>query len=124
MPGGDDEDDETLVRKLVAEQISYLLGLMVVAREFGEAGKMLAGAQGPRDYSGPSGVRVVSDALRLGQQASQGEFDDAFRKAAINLLGSAFGLPSAQINRSWTGAQALLEGETDNPAALAMGYQR
>lgn len=124
VPGGDDEDDETLVRKLVAEQISYLLGLMVVAREFGEAGKMLAGAQGPRDYSGPSGVRVVSDALRLGQQASQGEFDDAFRKAAINLLGSAFGLPSAQINRSWTGAQALLEGETDNPAALAMGYQR
>lgn len=124
VPGGDDEDDETLVRKLVAEQISYLLGLMVVAREFSEAGKMLAGAQGPRDYSGPSGVRVVSDALRLGQQASQGEFDDAFRKAAINLLGSAFGLPSAQINRTWTGAQALLEGETDNPAALAMGYQR
>jgi hypothetical protein len=124
IPGGDDDDDETLARKLAAEQISYLLGLLVVAREFGEAGKLMTGAQGPRGYSGPSGVRVVSDALRFGQQASQGEFDDAFRKAAVNLLGSAFGLPAAQINRSWTGAQALLEGETDNPAALAMGYQR
>ena len=124
IPGGDDDDDETLARKLAAEQISYLLGLLVVAREFGEAGKLMTGAQGPRGYSGPSGVRVVSDALRFGQQASQGEFDDAFRKAAVNLLGSASGLPSAQINRSWTGAEALAAGETDNPAALALGYQR
>lgn len=124
IPGGDDDDDETLARKLAAEQISYLLGLLVVAREFGEAGKLMTGAQGPRGYSGPSGVRVVSDALRFGQQASQGEFDDAFRKAAVNLLGSAFGLPAAQINRSWTGAEALAAGETDNPAALALGYQR
>ena len=34
-PGGDDEWDwEKLTKKLVAEQISYLLGMMVIAREF------------------------------------------------------------------------------------------
>ena len=39
-------------------------------------------------------------------------------------LGDLAGLPSAQINRTITGAQALADGETDNPAALAFGFQK
>lgn len=121
--GGDDEDWEALARKLAAEQLSYLMGLMVVVREFAEAAKIVTGAEGARDYQGPAGLRVVSDALRFGTQANQGEFDTAFRKSAINLLGGLTGLPAAQINRTITGTSALIEGDTENPAAVLFGYQ-
>jgi len=77
-----------------------------------------------RDYTGPAGLRVVADAIKFSQQARQGEFDDAFRKALVNAAGSTMGLPAAQINRSITGAKALAEGETENPAALVLGYQK
>ena len=121
---GDDKDWKTLAKKLAGEQLSFLMGLMVIAREFGEAGKTMAGVSDhPRDYSGPAGVRMVSDTYAFAKQASQGEFDDSFRKAAINLMGDTMGLPSAQVNRTVTGAKALKEGKTQNPAALVFGYQ-
>jgi hypothetical protein len=125
-PGGDDDDEdlEGLARSLAAEQLSYLMGTMVVVREFSEAAKIITGAEGARDYQGPAGVRVVGDTLKFITQAQQGEFDDAFRKASINLIGGLTGLPAAQINRSITGINAYLDGETDNPAAVLFGYQQ
>jgi hypothetical protein len=66
---------------------------------------------------------MVGDAYAFAKQVHQGEFDDQFRKTAINLLGDVSGLPSAQLNRTITGAKALKEGKTHNPAALLMGYQ-
>ncbi|GAB3190779.1 JAB domain-containing protein [Hydrogenophaga aquatica] len=122
-PGDEDDDWEQIARKLAAEQLSYLMGLMFVVREFSEASKIITGAEGPRDYSGPAGVRGIADTLKFIKQAEQGEFDDAFRKSAINLLGDFTGLPSAQINRTITGAKALAEGKTENPAAIAFGFQ-
>ena len=124
-PGDAGDDDwKKLARKLIGEQIGYLMGLMVVVREFSEAGKTMAGVTDrPRDYAGPAGVRVVADAAAVAKQVKQGELDDSFRKAAINLIGDLAALPSAQINRSITGAQALKEGKTSNPAALVFGYQ-
>jgi hypothetical protein len=77
-----------------------------------------------RQYTGPAGVRVVADALKMAEQAKQGEFDDSFRRASVNLLGDLTGLPAAQINRTITGIKALDEGETDNPAAVVLGYQK
>lgn len=124
-PGGGDDDDDKLVRKLLAEQLGFLFGLVVIGREFGEAAKTVTGlSDRPRDYAGPAGVRMVTDAYAFGKQVGQGEFDDSFRKAAVNLTGDLFGLPSAQINRTITGAKALSEGETSNPAALVFGFQR
>jgi hypothetical protein len=125
-PGGDDEwDPEKLAKKLAAEQLSFLMGLMVVVREFGEVGKIITGAEGTgRDYGGPAGLRAIGDTFRFTQQASQGEFDDAFRKSAVNLLGDLTGLPAAQVNRTITGTQALVEGNTENPAAVLLGYQK
>jgi hypothetical protein len=121
---GDAGDDDKLLRKLLGEQLSYLMGLFVVAREFSEAGKTALGlTDHPRDYSGPAGVRVIADTATAAKQAQQGEFDDQFRKAAINLLGDLLALPSAQINRTVTGAKALQEGKTSNPAALVFGFQ-
>ncbi len=119
-----DDDPEKLAKKLLANQIDYLMGLMVVVREFGEAVKTVTGANDMgRDYTGPAGLRLIADTVSMAKQANQGEFDDAFRKAAVNTVGDMFGLPSAQINRTITGTKALAEGKTDNPAAVAFGFQ-
>ena len=124
-PGDDDLDDpEKLAKSLAANQLDYLMGLMVVVREFAEAAKLVTGANDKgRDYQGPAGLRVIADTGSMAKQVHQGEFDDAFRKAAINLLGGVLGLPAAQINRTITGVQAINEGKTTNPAAVAFGYQ-
>lgn len=122
--GGDDDDLEGLMRRLAAEQLSYLMGLMVFVREFSSLAKVITGAEGVRGYAGPAGMRVLPDVMKFGEQLVQGEFDDAFRKAAINLVGDLSGLPAAQINRTITGAQALTDGDTTNPAALIFGFQR
>lgn len=125
IPGdsGDDEDEAKLARKLAGEQLGFLFGLFVGARELGDLAKTMAGGDRGRDYGGPAGLRIFGDTGKFAQQVRQGEFDDAFRKTAINLTGDLLGLPSAQINRSITGAQALSEGKTQNPAALLFGYQ-
>ena len=119
IPGDDDDD---LAKKLAKEQISFLLGLFVGGREMTQLANI---ATGDRfyGYTGPSGLRPIDDTFKLVQQAVQGEFDSAFVRASVNLLGDAFGLPSAQINRTIKGAQALQDDETDNPAALLFGYQ-
>lgn len=122
-PGDSGDDDlEEIAKKLAAEQLSYLMGLMVVVREFGEVAKIATGNPS-FGYQGPAGIRAISDAQKFGQQAMQGEFDDAFRKSAVNLIGDFTGLPAAQINRTITGTQALAEGKTENPAAVAFGFQ-
>lgn len=123
-PGGGDEDLDKLAKKLAAENLSYMMGTMVVAREFSQAGKIVMGAEGVRDYQGPAGLRMIGDSLTFGKQLMQGEFDDAFRKSAINLIGDFTGLPAAQVNRTITGVKALADGDTNNPAAVLFGFQR
>jgi hypothetical protein len=117
---GDDElDPEALARKLAAEELSYLMGTMVIAREFGGAAQLLTGAEGVRmGYGGPAGLRAVGEVYGLATQAGQLEFDRAFRRAAINTLGAFTGLPSAQINRTIDGIEALVEGEVEGPSAV------
>ena len=119
IPGDDDDD---LAKKLAKEQISFLLGLFVFGREMTQLANI---ATGDRfyGYAGPSGLRPFDDAFKFVQQAIQGEFDSAFVRASVNLLGDAFGIPSAQMNRTIKGAQALQDDETDNPAALLFGHQ-
>jgi hypothetical protein len=110
-------DEEHVATTLGKSQLSYLFGLVAFGRELGG---MVSG----QDYTGPAGLRVFADAYKLEKQAQQGEFDDAFRKAVVAEMGDLFGLPGAQINKTITGAEALDEGETDNPAALLLGYQQ
>jgi len=119
IPGDDDED---LAKKLAKEQISFLLGLFVGGREMAQLANIITGDRF-YGYAGPSGLRPIDDTYKFAQQAAQGEFDSAFVRASVNLLGDAFGLPSAQINRTIKGAEALQDDETDNPAALLMGHQ-
>jgi hypothetical protein len=39
------------------------------------------------------------------------------------MVGDLFGLPSVQINRTITGIEAMAEGKTENPAAVAFGFR-
>ena len=125
-PDGDNEWDwEKIARSLAAEQLSYLMGTFVILRELGSLGRIVTGAEGGgRSYTGPAGTRMISDIMNFGTQAAQGDMDTAFRKAAINLLGDFTGIPSAQINRTINGIEALVEGDTKNPAAVLLGFEK
>ncbi len=117
--GDDDFDPEALARKLAAEELSFLMGTMVVAREFGGAAQLLTGAEGARmGYGGPAGVRAIGEAYNLATQTGQMEFDRAWFRSAINTLGAFTGLPSAQINRTIDGVEAILEGEVAGVGAV------
>lgn len=111
-------DDEGLVEKLIREQISFLMGMIAFGREFAQMANPKS-----TGYSGPTGLRVIPDIYHLGEQIKQGEFDDAFRKQFINVLGDFTGIPAVQVNRTITGTKALVEGKTDNPMALGFGFK-
>jgi hypothetical protein len=119
QPDGGDDDDDSLAGKMAKEELSFLFGLLAFGREFGS---MIQG--GLSGYHGPPGLRMLVDSYSLVVQTGQGEFDTAFRKAFINVTGDFTGIPSAQINKTWTGAEALADDDTDNPAALLLGYKK
>lgn len=127
VPGDDGEDDEAFYKKMAAATLDNMLGLFVLGREVAMAAKLATGLEDFGDYRGPAGLRVISDATGLAKQVGQlwegGELDDAFRKSAVNLVGSLFGLPAAQINRTWTGTEAIIEGKTENPGAVLTGFK-
>jgi hypothetical protein len=96
----------------------------VGVREFTAAVQAATGTQQyAGGYQGPAGVRMIVDAYKLALQAKQGEMDDGLRKAVVNAAGDLLRLPAAQINRTITGAQALVDGKTENPGVLLTGYQ-
>jgi hypothetical protein len=66
---------------------------------------------------------MAADIPKALKQILQGDPDDPARKALINLAGDLLRLPSAQINRSITGFNALRDRKTSNPLALIAGYQ-
>ena len=114
-PGDSDDWDEEHWQASVGKAVANsLTGHFFALRELQFGG---------RSYSGPTGTRSIADAYKLGAQAWQGELDAGFRRALINTAGSWYGLPAAQINRSWDGFEALDDGKTDNPLALIFGYK-
>lgn len=114
-PGDSDDWDEEHWQASAGEAVANsLTGHFFALRELQFGG---------RSYSGPIGTRSIADAYKLGVQVWQGELDAGFRRALINTAGSWYGLPSAQLNRSWDGFEALDDGKTDNPLALIFGYQ-
>lgn len=113
-----DGDDEDWLDRAWREEFSFLMGLFAFGREFSQL------ASHYRQYSGPTGIRMIADTYKLVDQAGQGDFDESFRKQFMNVIGDVVGLPSAQINRTITGIEALNEGKTENPAALVFGFRR
>ena len=124
---GDDDDDEKywgLVRQIMKENISLPLSMFVGIRELSDQAAALAVGDRVFDYQGPGSFRMVAETARLLGQVQQGEADAGLGRAVINVTGSVTGLPSAQVNRTIQGVQALSEGETRNPAAIAFGFQK
>lgn len=120
---GDTDDEDELAKKLIADQMNYLLGTMVGLREIG--GATAAAALGlPSGYSGPAGVRFFSEVQKLAKQVEQGEADAAFFKALNSSAGILFHYPAGQLNRTAEGVNAYLNGETENPTALIVGPPR
>lgn len=119
---GDTDDEDELARKLIADQMNYLLGTMVGLREIGGATAAALGL--PSGYSGPAGVRFFSEVQKLAKQVEQGEADAAFFKALNSSAGILFHYPAGQLNRTAEGVNAYLNGETENPAALVVGPPR
>jgi len=118
-PSPEDEEPEDLIKKLAANQIDFVVGLPFGIREFRGAGSLIVGTEdGVQSYRGPSGLRIVTDATQAAVQARQGEFDAAFRRSMINLLGTTVGIPSAQINSTIDGIEAVSEGEVEGPSAV------
>jgi hypothetical protein len=125
--GGGDDDDEKLAERMALENVSFLFGTMVGVREAGGAAQMAAAEaldmQTPyfARYQGPAGLRFFTELQTTLSKAAKGEFDRTFYRSATNLGGIWLHLPGAQINRTIDGFNALIEGETDNPAALIGG---
>ena len=114
-----DDDDENLAETLIREQLAFVMGLIAFGREFAGITK-----DNHMGYSGPTGLRLIPDTFKLADQIKQGDFDTAFRKQFVNVLGDISGLPAVQINRTWTGIEALNEGKTTNPAAIGFGFAK
>jgi hypothetical protein len=111
LKGGDDDDPEKWAKRLAGWQASYLLGMFVGLRE-------LPAVWSPFDYQGPPAGKLVNDGKRLVQQAGQGEIDDAAVLATIGFLGTALGLPTTQLVRSYKGWKAWDEGNAPATAVL------
>lgn len=105
------DDDEDLLVKMAQAQAGYLLGMVVLAREF-------SGAVSGYPYSGPPVTRLVTDGYKVVDQASQGEIDEPAVMALVRLLGSAFGIPTTQAIRSYRGWEAWTEGDAPASAVL------
>jgi hypothetical protein len=118
----DDDDLESLAKRLAGDQISYLMGLMVGLREVTSAAQYATNTKPfPTTYSGPAGVRFFSEMEKLGKQIGQGDLDMALFNSGINVAGIALHLPTGQVKKTVEGSVALMEGETDNPAVLVTG---
>lgn len=122
MGNDDDWEPEKLAKILANEQLSYLMGQMVGLREVTGAVQTIAGTSAyTASYGGPAGLRFFDEFYNLATQIHQGEADEALRKSLINVLGIFFKLPAAQVNRTIGGVEALIDGETENPAAVVAG---
>lgn len=114
---------------LAANGANQLLGQFIITREL--AGAVQNFIQGDQVYTwrGTSAMRAISDMTQfLGQLQGvfkDGEIDQAFIKSFLN-VGGSFGLipAAAQINRTIQGANAYVEGDTDNPFAVLLGYKK
>jgi hypothetical protein len=112
---GDEEDD--LVGKLAAEQAGYILGSMVGFREFSSV------VQGFYGYSGPTGTRFYSEAVKVIQRAQEDQYDAQMLKTVNQAAGILFHYPAGQVQRTLDGYVAMSEGDA-SPSALLFGPPR
>jgi hypothetical protein len=109
------DEDESWAEWIFWGHAGYALSMLVGPRELSGA------ASGYADWDGPAGVRGFAAANAVGKQIGQGDADAALAKAMIHFVGIFGHLPSVAGMRFFEGTEALIEGETKNPAALLIG---
>jgi hypothetical protein len=120
-PSPEDEEPEDFAKAVIANQIDFVIGLPFGGGELRGIGDMVVGNQA-RQYRGPSGLRMVGEAKTFAGQTLQGEFDRAWTRSAINMSGLIWGIPSAQINDTIDGIEAVVEGEVEGVEAVAAPF--
>lgn len=108
----DDDDDDDITAdmlKQAAQVINFNAGMLLGVRELATLSNVVSG-EPIWSYQGPGGFRLIGDIYKATQQVAQGEYDAALVKSLVNLGGSMFGLPSAQINRVVSSEAEDLEG--------------
>lgn len=125
--GDDDEDGSGIfnaIRYCAGATVNFSLGTVFLGREIADTASKLVTGDPIYTWRGPSGARWISDLNALATQIQQGEFDQQFFRAVLNMFGGPVGLPTAQTWRTWTGIDALInEDKTDNPLVLLFGYK-
>lgn len=115
---GDDWDDrepEDWAKLGVSATVGSVLSMFVGLREFTS---ILNGYT----YTGPIVGRVVNDAGRLGY-ALAAEDPDVSRifQSSMSLMSNVIKIPATQINRTWKGIEAYMEGESEMPTSVLFG---
>lgn len=116
----DDLEKKRLMKRVIADQLNYMVGTMVGLREI-NAGLQAATGMSTMGYTGPAGTRIFNDLYQLGVQVHQGRLDENFWKALNNTMGILLHYPAGQLNRI---AEALVQyndGKTNNPGILIAG---
>ncbi len=123
LKGGDDEE---FLEGLARANVSYPMGTILGLREISGA------VQGYAGYEGPAGARAFATAGKLARQTGQivesgfdpDTLDAAFWRSFVDSAGVWFHFPTSQTRRSLEGLSALIEGKTENPAAVISGAPR
>ena len=116
----DDDDDDDITAKMMkqgAQVLNFNMGMLLGVRELAALSNVVSG-EPIWSYQGPGGFRLIGDIYKATQQVAQGEYDAALVKSMVNLGGSMFGLPSAQINRV---VSATTEDKVDTDAEFVRG---
>jgi hypothetical protein len=118
----DDDEEKGLAAFVAEESIQTMLGSMIGIRELGNLAKF--DSKDVRDYSGPSGLAMMTDIYNVTIQARQNEWDAAYRRALLNLAGDLFGIPAVQINRTIDGIQLMIDKNNADLRAPIFGTRR
>jgi hypothetical protein len=115
-----EDEPEALAWTLAKEQLSYMLGMFVVIREFAPL------LERAGQYEGPAGVRGIGTIGKAISELQRVEWSEATGERgvlrALNATGGAlFHYPAAQVEKTVRGFEALMSGETENPAVLLFG---
>ncbi len=115
LKGALEDDEDKLLKKMALQQLAYMTGPVLLARELGGA------IQGFYGYEGPAGAQFFSSASKLTKQIGQGEADSALWKALNKTAGVLFHYPAGQLQRLVEGMMYDADHGSINPIPLVAG---
>ena len=115
LRGNVEDDPDKLLKKLAQQQLSYMVGPVLLAREMGGV------LQGYYGYEGPAGAQFFAQSAKLAAQVGQGDVDAALLKAANKTAGILFHYPAGQVQRTVEGLAYDIENGVPNPIPPLVG---